>query len=533
MIEKKFIQPYLLFIFLKDAISKEYTKLNKLIEMVKDDQKKYLVVIVLVYKLMKILDKMDYDILYDLIYEFSVFPTYVNSANAHIQAACSIEIIANAEAHYQDAASQFFDIDLQFWQADLLLLFPDNKRSKETMILDDESLINRIENICEYLSELIEPTINSEQLFKNNKCDICNLFVYLSRPKLCSMYTEIHTPFETRSLLNPYAGTTNIMNKPLSTHLTSFVEILSQLGIDTTKFNKLIKNSESIGWGDSADKPCNQSSQNTLVAMQRIVEVNKALTDDEKQYCIKSATSKDWKIDKCIGELTKLDKKKVSLEFQEGQYDGEVIINTVRGADQSILDGLGVFSYKDGSVYKGQWKDGKREGKGKMTDDNGTIYEGEWKNDRYHGKGRLTDNRNETIYEGEWQNDRYHGKGKMTDNKKGTIYEGEWKNDNKEGKGKMTDNKNGTIYEGEWKNGNKEGKGKWINDNTTYIGTFFTARRGEIHLVDDSQAKIIYPNGDIYEGSVHDMIKRGKGKMTYYATGQVVEGTWKNDKLVT
>lgn len=43
------------------------------------------------------------------------------------------------------------------------------------------------------------------------------------------------------------------------------------------------------------------------------------------------------------------------------------------------MHGLGIFSYRNGSKYEGEFYCDKRHGKGKMTYDNGEVYEGQWK----------------------------------------------------------------------------------------------------------------------------------------------------------
>ena len=48
------------------------------------------------------------------------------------------------------------------------------------------------------------------------------------------------------------------------------------------------------------------------------------------------------------------------------------------------------MTYKNGSIYDGQWKDDKRHGDGKMIYYNGYIYEGEFENDVRHGQGKYT-----------------------------------------------------------------------------------------------------------------------------------------------
>ena len=41
----------------------------------------------------------------------------------------------------------------------------------------------------------------------------------------------------------------------------------------------------------------------------------------------------------------------------------------------------------DNGKYIGEWKNGKREGKGIYYWNNGDIYEGDWKNNKGEGKG--------------------------------------------------------------------------------------------------------------------------------------------------
>ena len=98
-------------------------------------------------------------------------------------------------------------------------------------------------------------------------------------------------------------------------------------------------------------------------------------------------------------------------------------------------------------TYNGEWKDGKREGNGKMKYNYGNIYEGEWKNDAMEGKGIMS-----------FVNNPYYKK-----------YEGEWKNDNKHGKGRKKLAKSESfqrdqpvVYEGKKKNGKIEGEGVMI-----------------------------------------------------------------------
>jgi hypothetical protein len=89
------------------------------------------------------------------------------------------------------------------------------------------------------------------------------------------------------------------------------------------------------------------------------------------------------------------------------------------------------MTYANGSKYKGEWADGKENGKGKMTcaffvTANGCKeYDGKWVDGKENGKGKMTydDGRK---YDGEWVDGKENGKGTMT-YPDGTKYEGAWK----------------------------------------------------------------------------------------------------------
>ena len=111
-------------------------------------------------------------------------------------------------------------------------------------------------------------------------------------------------------------------------------------------------------------------------------------------------------------------------------------------------------------------------GQGTSTCSNGVKYVGEWKDGKKHGKG--TETIDEFKYEGEWKDGEENGKGTETWSN-GDKYVGEWKDGKKHGKGTETCS-NGDKYEGEWKDGEKHGKGTetkikkglWVNGQ--YIG---------------------------------------------------------------
>lgn len=88
---------------------------------------------------------------------------------------------------------------------------------------------------------------------------------------------------------------------------------------------------------------------------------------------------------------------------------------------------LGECKYADGSVYHGDWMNGKRHGLGKIVERNGYMYYGWWEDDLRHGQGEAN-YPDGSIYDGDWKYDKKYGFGRIT-RPDGTSYEGEWIND--------------------------------------------------------------------------------------------------------
>ena len=65
-----------------------------------------------------------------------------------------------------------------------------------------------------------------------------------------------------------------------------------------------------------------------------------------------------------------------------------VLLGSVNAME--IFHGTGKMTYEDGSVYQGEWRDGKKRGKGTMTYADGDVYEGKWDEDVFHGTGKMT-----------------------------------------------------------------------------------------------------------------------------------------------
>jgi uncharacterized protein (TIGR02145 family) len=76
--------------------------------------------------------------------------------------------------------------------------------------------------------------------------------------------------------------------------------------------------------------------------------------------------------------------------------------------------------------YIGEWKNGKRYGKGKLIWLVGATYEGDWKDDFRDGYGKYSV-ANDFTYEGGFKKGKRHGKGITIDGD--GLYEGEWDED--------------------------------------------------------------------------------------------------------
>lgn len=82
--------------------------------------------------------------------------------------------------------------------------------------------------------------------------------------------------------------------------------------------------------------------------------------------------------------------------------------------------GKGAYYYHDGSKYEGEYKNGKRAGKGTYTSVHGDKYFGEWKDGESHGEG-VYQYVNGDRYEGEFRDDVPHGKGPCSSWQAGTA----------------------------------------------------------------------------------------------------------------
>lgn len=85
------------------------------------------------------------------------------------------------------------------------------------------------------------------------------------------------------------------------------------------------------------------------------------------------------------------------------------------------------YRFKNGAIYRGQWKGTMRHGHGTQIWPDGARYEGEWKKNKAHGKGKFW-HVDGDVFDGEWMDDKANGYGVYT-HVNGAKYEGYWRDD--------------------------------------------------------------------------------------------------------
>lgn len=96
-------------------------------------------------------------------------------------------------------------------------------------------------------------------------------------------------------------------------------------------------------------------------------------------------------------------------------------------SDHAPLSGPGVIKLKDGKVIFGTWKDGQTIGLVKIMYPSGNLYIGEVKNYVRYGKG-LFCYKNGYKYDGDFANGKFSGFGVMTNEYGEVVSKGVWGN---------------------------------------------------------------------------------------------------------
>jgi len=95
--------------------------------------------------------------------------------------------------------------------------------------------------------------------------------------------------------------------------------------------------------------------------------------------------------------------------MEEREINGLVISKTVKvdykgQTENGIPNGWGKAYFNNGSMYDGEWKDGKMHGKAQEFYADGTLqYDGYYKDGFRHGRGKSYTKEGGLNYEGEWK----------------------------------------------------------------------------------------------------------------------------------
>ncbi|KAL6073139.1 Phosphatidylinositol-4-phosphate 5-kinase [Balamuthia mandrillaris] len=120
-------------------------------------------------------------------------------------------------------------------------------------------------------------------------------------------------------------------------------------------------------------------------------------------------------------------------------YKGDYQELSSNSSSSFLLHGHGTMTWKNGSVYKGFWRNNQRHGDGIMTfhshDRFGRLcYDGQWKHDMMHGEGVMLW-RDGSKYVGDWRRGQRCGLGVQLFSNGQQQYEGQWKGDKEDGQG--------------------------------------------------------------------------------------------------
>ena len=221
-----------------------------------------------------------------------------------------------------------------------------------------------------------------------------------------------------------------------------------------------------------------------------------------------------------------------------------------------LYHGSGEYTFRDGTVFKGNWKAGKKQGKGAIYSRDGEILsQGEWKDDEeifslksYNYETNISKEENKTQDASNPQDisnqsnlespNLYQETNQIIHNSASkSIGEGKIDSQSKKSKIKILEEDeeekenreciylNGDRFIGQWKDEKWHGFGEWVkaNGKSRYKGFYVEGKRYGL-------GRMEYENGDIYDGTWKDGKKHGHGTYTWSIDNSSYTGTWKNDK---
>nr|CAH7752108.1 unnamed protein product [Callosobruchus chinensis] len=196
------------------------------------------------------------------------------------------------------------------------------------------------------------------------------------------------------------------------------------------------------------------------------------------------------------------------------------------------MDGVGTFRWSDGTVYKGEFKNGYPTGRGRMILSDLNTYDGDFCQGFFHGSGVLYLSNCLKFYRGSWKSGKRHGKG-WIEYGMNDSYVGDWFEDTRHGEG-YRKYKNGAGYRGQWSKNYKNGNGSMILGNADYYTGEWQHDKphgyGEYTWNMFLNRTLTFPIYNMYKGNWTMGIRNGVG-MLYFGTecGSKLAGTWRNN----
>ena len=147
-------------------------------------------------------------------------------------------------------------------------------------------------------------------------------------------------------------------------------------------------------------------------------------------------------------------------------------------------------TYDLGEYVGGRNETGERHGVGKAQLKNGDIYDGHYKYGRRDGPGTYLFTANNAKYAGSYKEGDRHGHGTMI-YPDGSKYEGTWYHNKRQGYG-IYYYANGDKYEGEWLDGQRHGQGvyDYKHVNTKFTGIWNMGKQEGMGIVEYPQMKL-------------------------------------------
>lgn len=194
-----------------------------------------------------------------------------------------------------------------------------------------------------------------------------------------------------------------------------------------------------------------------------------------------------------------------------------------------LKEGEGIEYYPSGSIrLRGMFKAGNPEGFCIEYYENGTVkYEGEFLFGQYNGKGILYNKERMQQNDAPVQGGEAAGGGAAQDKRNGKVYEGEFKNGRFCGNGILYDNDGNMVFEGAFLDGYYHGKGRLYENGTlVYDGDFVKGEFFGTGKLYDAKTGIL-----VYEGEFKGGEYSGKGVL-YSKAGRVIyDGPFMNGDI--